>query len=308
MTDLVTVQPLERAATIPNLIREFCDTQLVGCGPRRIREVENMLNRWCAFLANRKLEPMTFARYPAYLQEKNTHPNTINAQVRIVRKFLKWCFLCGFTKERWYEFIPTVRGVAPGEPIIVTQSEYEKLIEICTDRDLKWGIVCGYHTGIRLGDVCNLRWSAIDMDRQLVATVQGKTGRATGKMVQMPFTTQSDIHVWLLELREESECRPDDYVSYSLHVRYAIDPTCISRYYIRLFNKAGLPDKSFKHFRSTFESRLANSGMNLAMAAAITGRSDPKALMRYIKVDIEAAREGVAKAMEIHQKYPDTFA
>jgi integrase len=304
MSELIPVEHLHKANTLPNLIAAYVETQMIGCSERRKRDVTNTLYRWVAYLSLRKgVNQMTMARYPMYLTEKGVHPNSINSHVRMIRKFLKWCFQFGYTKERWYEFIPTVRGVAPGEPEIITQTEYEKLLKICDDRDLSWGIVCGYYTGLRLGDVCCLRWGSVDMERQVIKTVPNKTARSTGRSAEIPFITASDIHNWLIELQQESDCAPEQHVSYALYIRYTVDPTCICRYYKRLFKKADLGHKSYKHFRSTFDSRMANSGMNMAMAAKITGRSDPRALMRYIKVDIEAAREGVAKAMEIHNKY-----
>lgn len=292
---------LSRAHTIPNLIDDYVSTALVGVSTLRIRDVKNTLMRWAAYMGGRSMVPMEIAKYPEFLIKKGVHPNSVNNACRILRSFFRWAFRMGLATERWYEYVGSVRGVAYAEPKIITQTEYEKLLSISDDIDLSWGIVCGYHTGLRLGDVCNLRWSCVDMDRQLVKTTPSKTSRAHAISVEIPFVTESDMHRWLRDLKEQDEAI-EGYVSYSLHTRYAVDKTCISRYYTRLFRKAGIPDKSFKQFRSTFESRLANSGINLGMAAKMTGRSDPRSLMRYIKVDIEAAREGVAKAMEIHNK------
>lgn len=294
---------LNRARTIPNLIDDYVKTALVGVSPRRILDVRTTLLQWCGYMGGRSMVPMEIAKYPDHLIRKGIHPNSVNKYVRILRAFFRWAFKMGLCAERWYEYMDTVRGVAYAEPKIITQTEYEKLLSVSTDRELSWGIVCGYHTGLRLGDVCNLRWSCVDMDRQLVKTSPSKTSRAHAISVEIPFVTESDMHRWLRDLKAEEESESiEGYVSYSLHCRYAVNHTIVSRFYTRLFAKAGIPGKSYKHFRSTFESRLANSGINLGMAAKMTGRSDPRSLMRYIKVDIEAAREGVAKAMEIHNK------
>lgn len=306
MTDLVPVAPLQRATTWPNLIQEYLATQMIGCSPRNVRQVNNILTRFGLYLSKSgSTEPMVLARFPEYLTKKGCHPNTINANVQKIRTFLRWCFKMGFTRDRHYEYIPSVKGVPYGEPKIITQTEYDLLVKNCDDRDLVWGMVLAFHTGLRLGDCCNLRWANVDTDRQLIETVMGKTARTTGHSTKVPYTTGSDLYYWIIDLKNEADDDGEEWVSPSLRYRYSVDRTCISRYYTRLFHKVGLGDKSFKHFRCTFESRLANSGMNLAMAAKITGRSDPRSLMRYVRVDIEAAREGVAKAMEIHNQYEE---
>jgi integrase len=119
----------------------------------------------------------------------------------------------------------------------------------------------------------------------------------------IPIITDSDLHVELLKMRQAlaTETRyevDEDFVCPELAHRYTGSDS--SPQAGQLYNRITklYPGRSFKTFRSTFASNLANSGMNIGLATKMTGHSDPKSLMIYVRPDPNALREGLEKALE----------
>lgn len=301
MNELVPVQRLDRAKSIPNLLQEFIESELIGVSQPVKDTLRREVGRLVIFAGKDGLAPDVFGKFANSLYGNGANPATINKILVYNRRFFSWCFKMGYTATRWHEFIPRVAVTKPALPDIIQYEEYLRLRECAIDEECDWVMVLGYSTGLRLTDCCTMCWSQIDQGKQLVRSIPSKTRRKTGVEVVIPYMSGGDLHKLIIDRwakKDEGIQLHKDFISPVMasrsqsgdeHKRFRI-----------IFDKAGLPNKSFKHFRSTFESRLANSGMNAALAAKITGRSDTRTILRYVRPDMEVVREGVAKALELH--------
>ena len=69
------------------------------------------------------------------------------------------------------ELNPTKNAVRPlrdlarnGEKDVFTPEQITELIKAAPSEDWNGAILCGYYTGLRLRDVADLEWSAVDLD------------------------------------------------------------------------------------------------------------------------------------------------
>lgn len=303
MTELVPISTqLQRAPTLGNAVLEFVETELIGVTESHRSDVRRALERFIIYVSRRELSPKAIANYGMYMIEQGLNPNNVKTQIAFLKRFFMWCYRLRYTQERWYEYLPKVRGQAPPDPQIITQSEYEALLSFCLQEDQEWLITLGFNTGFRMGDCCMLRWEQVDREQMIISPLIRKTSKSTGKCASIPYSPGGELHERLTELWAD-RIEDEQYVSPRLAESYYSNKCSITQGMRRVFDRAGLQHKSFKHFRCTFESRLANSGMNIGLAAKITGRSDTRSLLRYIVPDMDAAREGVSKAMELHNTH-----
>ena len=49
---------------------------------------------------------------------------------------------------------------------VFTPEQITELIKAAPSEDWNGAILCGYYTGLRLRDVADLEWSAVDLDRR----------------------------------------------------------------------------------------------------------------------------------------------
>ena len=106
-----------------------------------------------------------------------------------------------FEAARKMGFIPTNpvaavdnlrdRGVKSGrEPF--SDAEIERLLGGGAHGDWHGAILLAVNTGLRLGDVVNLCWEAIDFERRVIRVTTGKTGAA------LVLPSHRDFEKWLL--------------------------------------------------------------------------------------------------------------
>lgn len=287
-----------KAATLGNAVTDFIDSQTLGVGVVKKEAYRKHLTDFVLYLQRRELSPRAVSGYGQHMLDTGLHQNTVSERLRVLRRFLLWCFTSGLTTTRWHEHVSRVKTVPTPDPQIIKHEEYMLLRKMCLDPEQDFLIVLGYSTGLRLGDCCTLRWEHVDRAEQVIRKVLNKTSGSTGKSVSMPYSSGGDLHKWLEDLWIR---RVDDgFISPGLAASYHCNESAVKQGMRRVFDRAGVVGKSFKHFRCTFESKLANSGMNIALAAKITGRSDTRSILRYVVPDMDSAREGVAKALELH--------
>jgi integrase len=307
MNELVPQEPqLSKANTIGNRVQEFLDAELMHAAVRTKADFRCALVEFVQYLiyCNGVIKPETISGFALHLQRKGSKPPSIKKKTLYLKRFLKWCHRMGYTEQKWYHHIQTIRVPALPMPRIIRHEEYLNIRKSCSDIHREWIVVLAYNTGMRMGDCCSMRWSHVDQERQVITKVQNKNLWKSSQPVEIPYESGSDLHMLLMKMWAMKDdivmSEKDNYVCPVMWLSYDNSKSAVSNSFRWAFNKAGCPDLSFKNFRSTFESRLANSGMNLALAARITGRSDPRVLMRYVRPDMDAAREGIAKAMHLH--------
>lgn len=313
MTDLEVIRTapqVTRAPTVTNALEEFIASEIGHAGAKFKYRFRSNIGMFLVFMKGKPLEPGCFSRYLAHLHATKVGRHNISIRMTMLRRFFKWCWRMGYTTERWFEYIPHTRSVSPVPVRIIRQHEYEKIKAACRDQAQLWAVVCAWNTGMRLGDICTLKWEHVNFENQFICKPINKNLHNTRQLTEIPFLSGSELHMMLVDLRDNPDAHllvdpsdPTSYICPILANQYRTAPDAIWKGFCRLIERSGVRNVSFKHFRSTFESRLANSGINAALAAKMTGRSDTKSILRYIIVDQDTAREAVANAMEIHNKH-----
>lgn len=296
---------LERANSMANRLQEYLKSEFVFVTDSYRNSSRYAILTFIKYIGSGAMSPENINGYAEHLRRSGISSSTIGKNLTMLKKFFIWCWKMGHSSVRWYEYLPTVKGQACAIPEIIQHHEYLQIRKFCYDKDRDWLVVLGYHTGLRLGDCCCLRWSNIDQENQVIKVTPRKTARKTAISVSIPYSTGSDLHKLIVEKWETRDQGSDvgtDYVCPDMAIYYLGTPTnqVVPAMFNVIFKRAGIIGRTFKHFRSTFESRMANSGMNIGLAAKITGRSDTKTLLRYIRPDMDAAREGIARAMDLH--------
>ena len=125
------------------------------------------------------------------------------------------------------------------------------------------------YTGARCGDLCLLKWRAVDLEHRLIRFMPHKTATTSRKRVEIPM---SDVLFEALKtIPQESE-----YVLPQVAERYKHNPGGISRDTKKLIEAAGfqavdegetrrlrnVSRLGFHAFRHSYVSMLINSGVN----------------------------------------------
>jgi integrase len=183
---------------------------------------------------------------------------------------------------------------------ILNPSEQTRLLRIlCPNprrRDL--GILLSLFMGLRLGEVCSLKWEDFDMEAKIlhvcrtvqrVPTADGKT--RTVLMEGEPKTSCSKRDIPIPDFLYELLLPFSNDGVYLLDPRKPTDPrTCQNRFKACL-RAAGIEDTHFHVLRHTFATNSIDHGADVKSVSEMLGHSDVKiTLNRYVHPTIETKR------------------
>jgi len=268
----------------------------------KTRDKYSVIGRYfCNFMKGKRLNQQSIIEWVSYTQTMGIKPYIINERSVFIRAFLRWLKKMLYLHDDLGSLIPNLICDPRPEPKIITEEEYEKLKKYLTGR-LKyqphlWLIILGYH----------LRWCNVYMGingPSYIEIYRIKTKRMGLKAkCHIPIIPMTDLHEWLLMLKQAEPFnykRHDgitDFIHQDCPGLYMWSKVRIAEVFGRIFRAAGVePGKTFRNFRNTFCSNLVNSDVQTALICKMTGHSDVKTLLRYLKPDKRALQDALMKS------------
>lgn len=185
---------------------------------------------------------------------------------------------------------------------VLNRSEQTKLLQhLYGEMDIcKLGIVVCISTGLRLGELCALKWQDIDFEENMLsvnATVQriaiegGK--RKTMLMEGEPKSIFSRREIPLSdELARLLLSYRDRTGKYVINGERPMEPRTYQNRFQKYLQFAGIKKKNFHILRHTFATNCIESGVDIKSLSEILGHSDVKVtLNRYVHPTTEVKRQ-----------------
>jgi integrase len=278
---------------------------------------QRIVRRFLAHLgikADRLLREVTSADIKAWrdaLKAKGLSPTTVNGEITILRMPFKAAHDNGLidlnplTKTSVKLFKDEARNVTKD---VFTPQQISELLKAAPSEDWRGAILCGFYTGLRLRDVTELRWNAVDIAEGTITV----TTRKTRKDVIVPMHPQ--FAAWL-----EKQIRGIG--------RAAVFPTLagksgqgrggLSTQFRRIMDKAGIKGRplreafgagrphsslSFHSMRHSFNSALQAVGVGVEMRQELVGHASVEMNKLYSHADLELKRRAIALLPNIPTK------
>ena len=163
----------------------------------------------------------------------------------------------------------------------LTEEEEEKLLKLAPE-PLKSIIIIALNTGMRQGEILNLKWRDIDLNEGIIIIQDSKS-----KEKRIIYMNQFTKEVFLNLLSNKSK----EYVFEKEGKK--LDTFYISHLFAKLVKQAGIKDFRFHDLRHTFASRLVMAGVNLKTIQELLGHKDYKMSLRYSHLSPEIKKQAV---------------
>lgn len=213
------------------------------------------------------------------IKEDELSLNSCNRHISTLKAWLN------FTVRRKYIFTSPIKDfkkytIPQNPPKFLTEDEVKRILSAAKDSRLYPGILTALYTGMRRKEVFTLEWPDIDFTRDVI-TVRNKDDFLTKSKKFRIIPLHHKLKEFLLPLRKDSgRC---------------FDETNFKHDFPRIIENAKLKDIGFHHFRHTFASRLAISGVDLYTIAQVLGHSSITVTQIYAHLTKDYMKNAVEK-------------
>lgn len=210
-----------------------------------------------------------------------------------------------FESENWQLSYPTIEK---GSKLPVMSVKHQRrlmtyLIEQPDSKNI--GILLSICTGMRIGEVCALEWSCVDLShrilriRQTVARIYDCEKGATEQVFSTPKTKHSFREIPMsrhlfeaLCILKKSSVSPF-VVGSSIK---AIDPRTYRDYFARLLKRLRIPPIVFHGLRHTFATRCIESQCDYKTVSTILGHSNVSTTLNlYVHPNLQQKKRCIEK-------------
>jgi integrase len=252
---------------------------------RSWRRDAQMYGSLVRFLGTGTLDSITPLQVEEFQQSRGREvsPATVNRETALLKHMFnmaeRWRLYHGTNPVRLVKFLPEnnlqFRTLGEDEERRLLRSAPPYLREL---------ILFAVNTGLRCGDVFNLKWEDVDIDEKRLSLIMGKTRRR----LEIPL---NDAAREILTGKQAVKHGP--YVFYN--------PTTGDRFhdlklgFKAILRRAELSGITWHTLRHTFASRLTRSGVDLVTVKELLGHATINTTMRYAHSNHEAKARAVAK-------------
>ena len=175
-------------------------------------------------------------------------------------------------------------------------------------------ILLGLETGLRIGEICALRWSDIDFEEKVLhverTAIRIKQKNQTKLVIQTPKSENSEREVpltpKLLELLTPFYTQESYYIL-SQSDKQALDPRTLQYRFHRFLKQLGIRKRGFHAIRHSFATRCAESGMDIKSLSEVLGHSNVRTtLQMYVHPSMDSKRKGIVAASTLENGKDDT--
>ncbi len=125
-------------------------------------------------------------------------------------------------------------------------------------------LVCALLTGMRRGEILNLKWEHIDLEKHIIYILQSKSGKPR----EIPMASQLRDELLSLGPKESG-------------IIFPLPIVMLRRFFVKTLKKADISGFRFHDLRHTFASHYIMRTHDLPTLQAILGHSTPAMTMRY---------------------------
>src|SRR5437870_10776595 len=251
---------------------EFAEMYLEREGPllKSIRTERNRVLAWAREFGNRPLGQITREEIEAWRREKmmKCRPSTINRFMSRLKRLFSLAVEWELLEESPMQGIKFLRE-NNARTRYLSLEECQRLIASCMAPHIRAMVSVALHSGMRLGEILNLRWYDLDFSSGFILVRDSKNGES--RHVPMDATLFALFRAYPHRLGT-------DLVFSSPAGGHIVD---VRTGFLNSCKRAGLIDLHFHDLRHTFASQFVMSGGDLYILKEILGHKSITMTQRY---------------------------
>lgn len=246
-----------------------------------------------------QLKKLTSEMIQKFIDGLKLSPATVKLIFTVLESGLKCAEEKGFISNVWSKAkLPKMQKTKVD---ILTQQEQKRLENSLTEKNDIGILICLY-MGLRIGELCALKWSDVDFLNKVVH-INGTQSRIDGKLTITPPKSKASVRIipipdCLFEKLLQHKNNSDFVLSNN---GKEVDVRTYRRRFKSLLKLADLPNIKFHALRHTFASRALEVGMDYKTLSEILGHASVSITMDlYVHALDEHKKNQMNKLNEIY--------
>ena len=223
------------------------------------------------------------------LHLKRVSPTTINVYLRTLRAAFNHAIRWNDIEENPFKGVEMVR-IPERAPLYFKKEEVKKIMNVIKENWLKDAVLFTLLTGLRRGEMVNLRWDDVDLDSKLIFIESHASFRTkAGKRRAIPLNDEA-----MKVLRNRYPERECEYVF--THGGNQLNGEWVSEKFRSYVRKSGLNRKlHFHSLRHTFATWLVKAGVSIYEVQKLLGHSSVTVTQVYSHLASEELHSAVSR-------------
>jgi excisionase family DNA binding protein len=232
----------------------------------------------------KEITPLIIERYRAVRLGKSISRSSVNREITIMKRMFNLAIDWNLAEANPFVKVKLFSEKDAQKERILEYDEEERLFKESPEY-LKPILRVALNTGMRRGEILNLRWKQVDMERRMISVQQTKSGK--NRLIPMNdvlFGEFSRLKT-LLSRSEVVFANPRTGLPYT-QVRKSFKGAC---------KMAGISNLRFHDLRHTFATRLIRAGVDIITVKELLGHFSIRMTQRYTHSNQDQQRMAVAR-------------
>ena len=258
-------------------ISEYIPYIKTSLAPRTVDSYEAALGSFLGFIDDLHLSKITTRHIDSFVASrlKTAKPVTVNIELRSLRAAFGVARKWGLVASNPFSEVQNLR-VARSEAPFLSNGNLQELLKVVNEEWLRELIMFAVGTGMRQGEMLNLRWQDVDLERRVIH-IQSNAAFRTKHGMRRTIPVSDMVHALLTA---KGQKHVNEYVFSRRGKR--IGASYMAHLFKRYVRRTGLDDRLHWHsLRHTHTSWLVQGGVSLYQVQQLLGHSDSRTTQIY---------------------------